>query len=151
MPITWDKDKKQVRAKPPKLTKKVPQKKPKKEQPAKIIKPAEVIKPTPIVMPILEQEVSIISNTTGIDKAIKKFADTIKGMGEQTEQIAKENANVVKLLVEQIKGLDKPIEVKVEIPPDNKKPILEWDCEIERTSQGFIGDHIRIKAVLPDE
>jgi len=128
MPIKWDKDKK----------KKVIPKQPVVQQPK-----VETLRST-VLLP-LEQTVNIIPDNKDLNEIITGISKVIQASNDKTEQIAKTNIDVVTVLLDKIKGLDKSIDVKVEMPPDNKKPIVEWVFDFKRDYRGLI-DSIDAKA-----
>lgn len=135
MPIKWDKDKK----------KKVVAKKPvpAKKQPVVQQPKVETLRST-VLLP-LEQTVNIIPDNKDLNEIITGISKVIQASNDKTEQIAKTNMDVVTVLLDKIKGLDKSIDVKVEMPPDNKKPIVEWVFDFKRDYRGLI-DSIDAKA-----
>ena len=135
MPIKWDKDKK----------KKVVAKKPvpAKKQPVVQQPEVEMLRST-VLLP-LEQTVNIIPDNKDLNEIITGISKVIQASNDKTEQIAKTNIDVVTVLLDKIKGLDKSIDVKVEMPPDNKKPIVEWVFDFKRDYRGLI-DSIDAKA-----
>ena len=135
MPIKWDKDKK----------KKVVAKKPvpAKKQPVVQQPKVETLRST-VLLP-LEQTVNIIPDNKDLNEIITGISKVIQDSNDKTEQIAKTNIDVVTVLLDKIKGLDKSIDVKVEMPPDNKKPIVEWVFDFKRDYRGLI-DSIDAKA-----
>jgi len=135
MPIKWDKDKK----------KKVVAKKPvpAKKQPVVQQPKVETLRST-VLLP-LEQTVNIIPDNKDLNEIITGISKVIQASNDKTEQIAKTNIDVVTVLLDKIKGLDKSIDVKVEMPPDNKKPIVEWVFDFKRDYRGLI-DSIDAKA-----
>ena len=135
MPIKWDKDKK----------KKVVAKKPVPAKKQPVVQQPEVETLRSTVLLPLEQTVNIIPDNKDLNEIITGISKVIQASNDKTEQIAKTNMDVVTVLLDKIKGLDKSIDVKVEMPPDNKKPIVEWVFDFKRDYRGLI-DSIDAKA-----
>jgi len=135
MPIKWDKDKK----------KKVVAKKPVPAKKQPVVQQPEVETLRSTVLLPLEQTVNIIPDNKDLNEIITGISKVIQDSNDKTEQIAKTNIDVVTVLLDKIKGLDKSIDVKVEMPPDNKKPIVEWVFDFKRDYRGLI-DSIDAKA-----
>jgi|GEM_PF-6800389 len=135
MPIKWDKDKK----------KKVVAKKPVPAKKQPVVQQPEVETLRSTVLLPLEQTVNIIPDNKDLNEIITGISKVIQASNDKTEQIAKTNIDVVTVLLDKIKGLDKSIDVKVEMPPDNKKPIVEWVFDFKRDYRGLI-DSIDAKA-----
>ena len=133
MPIKWDKDKK----------KKVVAKKPvpAKKQPVVQQPKVETLRST-VLLP-LEQTVNIIPDNKDLNKIITGIVKVIQESGDKTEQTAKTNTELVTVLLDKIKGLDKSIDVKVDIP--EKEPVVEWVFDFKRDHRGLI-DSIEAKA-----
>ena len=128
MPIKWDKDKK----------KKVIPKQPVVQQPK-----VETLRS--MVLPPLEQTVKIVTDNKELNRIISKISGVVRETNNKTEQMARVNANLVTLLLDRIGSLEKPINVQVEIPPDNNGPVNEWDFEFIRDHRGLT-TNIKAKA-----
>jgi len=98
-------------------------------------------------LPPLEQTVTIVSDNKEFNKIIAKMSSLVRETNNKTEQMARTNSSLVTLLLNKIRSMDKSIQVQVEIPPDDKKPISEWDFEFIRDYRGLL-DRIKAKAII---